>query len=178
MLNGWRYDLLADVRGSVLEIGVRSAPNFRFYGPDTKVVATDIDINAMYNARRIRWRFSPRIVLSLADAQRLPFATASFDAVVATLVFCSIPDPSQAFKEVARVLKPDGRFYSIEHVRGEPPLLGKAMDFLTPAWKACSGGCNLNRHTESVLRSSGFEIVERRAALAGVMRYLIAAPPA
>jgi ubiquinone/menaquinone biosynthesis C-methylase UbiE len=116
-------------------------------------------------------------VLSLADAQWLPFADASFDAVVATLVFCSIPDPAQAFKEVARVLKPGGRFYSIEHVRGDPPLLGKVMDILTPAWKVCTGGCNLNRHTESLLRASGFAVLERRAALAGVMRYIIAAPP-
>src|SRR5579871_3336839 len=115
--SGWRYDLLGSLYGRVLELGVRDGPNFQYYPPDVKVVATDVEAETMQGARYIFRRFRQGLALSLADAQRLPFANASFDAVVETLVFCSIPDPQRALVEIARVLKPGGRFYSIDHVR-------------------------------------------------------------
>jgi len=174
---GWRYDLLADVRGRVLELGVRHGSNFRFYPSGVEVVATEIDAGAVGNARRLFPRFSQGIALSLADAQRLPFADHSFDAVVSTLVFCSIPDPARALGEVARVLRPGGRFYSIDHVRSEQPLIGALLDALTPTWKVLAGGCHLNRRTEDMLRSAGFTIHRRRAALTGILRMLVAEPP-
>lgn len=174
---GWRYDLLADVHGRVLEIGARSGSNFRFYQPDTRVVATDVDANALKGTRGLFTRFAQGIALSAADAQHLPFADHSFNAVVSTLVFCSIPDPVRALGEIARVLRPDGRLYTIDHVRCEQPMIGALMDALTPAWKVVAGGCHLNRRTEAILQASGFTIHKRRTALAGVLRLFVSEPP-
>jgi len=174
---GWRYDLLADVHGRVLEIGARSGPNFRFYQPDTRVVATDVDASALKGTRRLFTRFAQGIALSAADAQHLPFANHSFDAVVSTLVFCSIPDPVLALGEIARVLRPGGRLYTIDHVRSDQPVIGGIMDALTPTWKILAGGCHLNRNTEDTLRESGFTIHQRRAALGGVLRMFVSEPP-
>jgi len=175
--SGWRYDLLGNLCGRVLELGVRDGPNFQFYPPDVKVVATDIDQETMQGARRIFRRFRQGLALSLADAQCLPFADASFDAVVETLVFCSIPDPQRALAEIARVLKPGGRFYSIDHVRADQPFLGGFQDLIAPIWKVASGGCNVNRRTEDTLQAAGYHIQERRQSMAGIMRWIISEPP-
>ncbi|MCC7452382.1 MAG: methyltransferase domain-containing protein [Anaerolineae bacterium] len=174
---GWRYDLLADVHGRVLELGVRNGPNFRFYQPDTRVVATDVDANTLKGTRRLFARFAQGIALSAADAQRLPFADHSFDAVVSTLVFCSIPDPARALGEIARVLRPGGRLYTIDHVRSDQPVIGAILDALTPTWKIFAGGCHLNRRTADTLRDSGFMIHSQRTALGGVLRMFISEPP-
>src|SRR6185369_16122063 len=135
----------------VLELGVRSGRNFRFYPPGVQVVATDVEASAISGARQAFPGFSQGLALSLADAQRLPFADQSFDTVVATLVFCSVSDPVRALGEVARVLRPGGRLYTIDHVRCEQPILGGLMDAIAPVWKFASGGCNLNRRTEEVM---------------------------
>ncbi len=176
-LGGWRYDLLNDVHGRVLELGVRRGPNFAYYPPDVQVVVTDAYADMIKGAQEAFPRLRQGLALSLADAQRLPFADQSFDAVVATLVFCSIPDPVRALGEVARVLRPGGRFYSIDHMRCDQPIVGFLMGVLAPAWKAVTYGCNLNRRTEDILRASGFTIRERRTAVAGIMRWLISEPP-
>jgi SAM-dependent methyltransferase len=169
--------LLADVRGRVLELGVRGGPNFPFYRPGTQVVATDLDAQAMQGARKAFPRFDQGLALSQADAQRLPFADQSFDAVVATLVFCTIPDPALALGEVARVLQPGGRLYTIDHVRAAPRALGAVMDALAPVWKFMSGGDHLNRRTEEFFRASGFRIRQRRTTWLGILLWLVMDPP-
>jgi SAM-dependent methyltransferase len=173
----WRYDLLSEVRGRVLELGVRSGANFRFYPSNVQVVATDVDASAIRGARRVFPRFAQGLALSLADAQRLPFADQSYDGVVATLVFCSIPDPTRALHEIARVLRPGGRLYTLDHVRCEQPIVGGLMDRLAPLWKFTTGGCNLNRRTEEIIRASGFHVLERRTAWWGILCWLITEPP-
>src|SRR3954469_247894 len=62
--DGWRYDLLADLHGRVLELGIRRGPNFRFYPPDVKVVATDVDPVTMQGARNLFPHFAQGIALS------------------------------------------------------------------------------------------------------------------
>ena len=86
-LAGWRFDLLANLSGLELVLGVRDGPNFRFYPPGAKVVATDLDARTMQGARDLFPRFKQGIALSVADAEQLPFSASSFDAVVTTLVF-------------------------------------------------------------------------------------------
>lgn len=173
----WRRDLLANLHGKVLELGVRAGPNFRFYPPEANVIALDVDWNTLRQTARAYHSLRQSQGFLLADAQRLPFPDHTFDAVVATLVFCSIPDPRRAMAEIARVLRPEGHFHAIEHTRIDVPILGHLMDILTPPWKFVTGGCHLNRRTEHTLEAAGFKIQERRQALLGVMRWLVAAPP-
>jgi SAM-dependent methyltransferase len=175
---GWRYDLVGSTRGRVLELGVRSGPNFRYYPSHVALIATDIEGDPL--ARTSRQRAHRHVqAYGVADGQCLPFADQSFDAVVATLVFCSIPDPALALREVARVLRPGGAFHSIDHVRcDQVAAVGWLQDILNPPWHAITGGCNLNRRTEALLGQAGFTVRERRTALLGVLRWLISEPPA
>jgi ubiquinone/menaquinone biosynthesis C-methylase UbiE len=169
---GWRWDLLGEARGRTLEIGSGWGHNFAHYPAGTALVAGDVDLERVREARRR----GPWVPLLVADAQRLPWAEATFDTVAGTLVFCSIPQPAAALAEVRRVLRPDGRLLLVEHVRSHRPGLARLQDWLAPAWLRLTGGCNLNRDTEAALRAAGFEIQRRRAAYAGLLRLLVAAP--
>jgi len=125
MIGTWEKLLFADGRqwvcsqayGDVLEIGIGTGRNLDSY-PD-RVRLTGIDLSpSMLELARARARLLGRDVdLQVGDAQKLGFATASFDTVVVTLTLCAVPDDRQAIREVARVLRPDGRLAWLEHVR-------------------------------------------------------------
>lgn len=168
---GWRWEVLSQVRGRTLEIGCGWGHNFGHYPAAAAVTACDVEVERVAAAAR-RAVFP----LAVADAQHLAWADRSFEAVVGTLVFCSIPQPAAALAEARRVLKPGGRLYLVEHVRSHHAWLGRAQDALAPGWKALTGGCHLNRDTEAALLTAGFQLEQRRVGYAGVLKLLIARP--
>lgn len=169
--SGWRWELLTDVRGQTLEIGCGWGSNFAHYPPEAHVTAFDIEWERVLHAARLR---QPQVRVSAADAQQLGFSANTFEAVVGTLVFCSIPNPSQALAEIRRVLAPGGKLYLIDHVRSHQPWLASAQDALAPAWLAVTGGCNLNRRTEDVVRQSGFELLTVKVGWGDLLKLMIA----
>jgi SAM-dependent methyltransferase len=99
------------------------------------------------------------VVVQDAPAEHLPFADASFDTVVSTLVLCTVRDPSAALAEIGRVLRPGGRLLFIEHVRGEGRR-GRVQQRITPLWRVLAGGCHPDRDTVSAIRRQGLEVSE------------------
>ncbi len=153
-LAGRRRALLAQVQGQVLEVGAGTGFNGLHYPPGAQVVATDIN-----NAHlQLAQRKAATVRLACADAQQLPFAAETFDAVVGTLVFCSIANVTQALQEVRRVLRPHGRLWLLEHVRGQGPVARRVTDWLAPLWFALQGECHLNRETAQAVAQAGFEV--------------------
>jgi ubiquinone/menaquinone biosynthesis C-methylase UbiE len=102
-IGNWRSNLLREVRGHVLEVGAGSGPNLDRYPPDASIVATEFNEESIAQARS---RSSDRIRLASADIEHLAFPDDTFDAAVATLVFCSVERPVVGLREVRRVLKP------------------------------------------------------------------------
>jgi len=84
--------------------------------------------------------------------------TTSFDAVVASLVLCSVSDVPGGLAELRRVLKPDGELRFFEHVRSDKPWFGLLEDAITPLWSRVGGGCHPNRDTAAAIRAAGFEM--------------------
>lgn len=169
---GWRWDVLAEVGGRTLEIGCGWGHNFGHYPAAAAVTAFDLEPDRLTAAARRPAGFP----LARANAERLAWADRSFDAVVGTLVFCSIPQPEAALAEVRRVLKPGGRLFLVEHVRSHHAWLGSLQDALAPAWFRITGGCHLNRETEASLHAAGFGLDRRREGYAGLLKLLIARP--
>lgn len=159
-LSSLREELLFCAKGKVLEIGAGTGLNFSHYPKDVDIIATDPDDKMLKKARKKA--DNNHIKIELADAQNLPFKDCEFDTVVATLVFCSVPDPDRALREVYRVLRPGGSFLLLEHVRRNTPIAGKALDAFTPFWKRIAGGCHLNRDLESSIKELGFKTLHRR----------------
>jgi ubiquinone/menaquinone biosynthesis C-methylase UbiE len=155
-----RRALLAGAEGATLELGAGTGHNLAHYPEGvTRLVLTEPD---PHMAKRLRRRVEEsgraHVEVLEAGAESLPFADDEFDTVIATLVFCTIPDPPAALAEVARVLKPGGRMLFLEHVRADGGWRERWQDRLNPVQKFCFGGCNLNRPTAELIGASPLEL--------------------
>lgn len=173
-IGNWRSRLLREVRGHVLEVGAGSGPNLDHYPINTHITATEFNHEAIALAKP---KLNAHIRLASADIEHLAFPDATFDAAVATLVFCSVEQPVIGFSEVKRVLKPGGELYLIEHVRSHHGWLGRLQDRMNARWYAWAEGCNLNRDTEANVRAAGFEIEFLNARYLGLVKTIIARKP-
>lgn len=134
---------------------------------EVELVGIDPNESFLHRARRRAAR-SP-VTLLAAHAEELPFSNSSFDIVIATLVFCTVTDPTQALSEVHRVLKPGGTFKLLEHVRVRNSVGAKAQDLFTPLWKHIASGFHLNRDTLSLVQSHGFQVESMHEHLNGLI---------
>ncbi|QBP41239.1 class I SAM-dependent methyltransferase [Paenisporosarcina antarctica] len=153
-----RTTLIRKAKGRVLEIGSGTGVNIPYYTNAIKIDA--IEPNPLMSKRsykRIKKSGIP-IQTYLDKAEKLPFSDNTFDSVVATLVFCTIPEPIKALQEIQRVSKPGAKILLFEHVRVNNKNLGKAQDLLTPLWRKVCDGCHLNRDTLELLKQSNLSI--------------------
>jgi ubiquinone/menaquinone biosynthesis C-methylase UbiE len=169
-MGGWRSELLAPIEGSVLEIGAGTGRNLTHYPPGLgRLVLTEPDRFMRAKLEKAVERSRRRYPVDVLDtaAERLPFSDNEFDAVVSTLVLCSVPDPRAVLAEVHRVLRPGGRFVFIEHVAADRPRLLGWQRRLEPIWKLLAGGCHLTRDTDRMITDAGFAM---SSCESGVMR--------
>lgn len=165
-----RRAVLAQAAGRTLEIGAGTGLNLDHYPPAIEELVLSEPEPAM--AKRLMSRASQgrRCTVVEADAESLPFADDSFDTVAGTLVLCTIPDHGRALAEIARVLKPEGSYLFIEHVRSDDPRLAKWQDRLHWPWLKFTYGCHCNRDTLSTIGGSplAFDRVEHGQMPKGV----------
>ncbi|MEU0465446.1 class I SAM-dependent methyltransferase, partial [Amycolatopsis sp. NPDC006131] len=152
---------LAELSGRVIEVGAGNGLNFAHY-PDTvtEIVAVEPEdrLRALAEQAAAHAPVPVRVVAGHADA--LPAEDGAFDAAVASLVLCSVPDVAGALAEIRRVLRPGGELRFFEHVRSDKRLLGLLQNAITPLWSRAGGGCHLNRDTAAAIRAAGFEIAQ------------------
>lgn len=156
-----RERLVAGAHGRVLEIGAGTGLNLDHYPSDLERLVLSEPSAAM--ASRLRSRVAegatPAEVV-VAPADELPFDDASFDAVVATLVLCTVDDPAATLAELRRVLRPGGELLLIEHVRSDDPGRAKWQDRLLVPWRIFGNGCRCNRETQTLVEQAGFSFSE------------------
>lgn len=155
-----RRDLLRSIQGSVLELGPGRGVNFEAFSKG--ITWTGLEprkrVGKRLQDRAVHYGFHP--IIAQARAENMPFATDTFDAVVASRVLCTVDDPAAVMSEVIRVLRPGGRYFFFEHVAplgGASRQLIKAM---TPPCRLLEGGCNPSRETSQVIQNAGFSRVE------------------
>ncbi len=153
--------LLSSVNGTVLEIGAGPGSNFSYIPASVRYIALEpnpfMHRHLIAEARRLG--FEAGIIVS--GAENIPLGDASVDAVIGTLVLCSVGDPQRVVNEISRVLKPGGVYYFIEHVAApEGTFLRRVQRFIRPCWRLTSDGCRPDRETGGIIRSGGFGSVE------------------
>jgi len=153
-----RETLLRGLSGRVVEVGAGHGLNFSHYPAAVEeVVAVEPEPRLRRGAEKAA-RTAPvpvRIVDAVADA--LPVDDRSADAVVFSLVLCSVPDQGAALAEARRVLKPGGELRVYEHVRASTPTHARWQDRVNRVWPRFAGGCNCNRDTRAALEAAGFD---------------------
>ena len=90
------------------------------------------------------------------DAESICYADNSFDTVVASFVFCSVPHPRKALKELYRVLKPGGQLLLLEHVLSSNRIMAAIMNFVNPLFVRMFGA-NINRQTIKNVQACPFQ---------------------
>ena len=151
-----RWQLVSNLRGTVVEIGAGTGLNFGYYSPLCTVLALEPDPSMCARALR---RAAPNIPLECAGDERLDsMPEAGFDAAVLTLVLCTVDDPSRTLSRIRRILRPGGTLAVFEHVR-VPGAAGRVQDALTPFWRRIADGCRLNRETGRLIGEAGFQEV-------------------
>lgn len=171
----WRRQLWSLVEGpKVLEVGVGTGKNMSYYPEDVEVTAIDLAPGMVKRARQRAEQLEVQVKIKQDDAQELDFLTGTFDTVVSTFVFCSVPDPMLGLVELARVAKPEGRLLMLEHVRAANPLLGATMDAVNPIVVRMMGA-NINRQTVQNVTRSPWQ-VERveTLGLGGIFKLIVA----
>ncbi len=160
----WRAQLVGDLTGRVLEVGAGTGLMFPYFRSSVRLTATDPDEGFLARAADRAKHSAAQIMLQPARGESLPFPDATFDAVVCAGVLCSVQSVERTLGEVKRVLRPNGQFRLLEHVRSDRLIPGLLMDAFTPVWLSMNGvNCHMNRNVEASLKEAGFVLrrVER-----------------
>jgi ubiquinone/menaquinone biosynthesis C-methylase UbiE len=152
---------LASATGRVIEVGAGTGLNLPHYPTAvTEVVALEPDPHMFRRLVAAMGDAAVPVRVARASAEALPFDDATVDAVVMSLVLCSVPDVDEALAEARRVLEPGGRLLFFEHVRADDPRFARWQDRLERPWGVVGGGCHPNRDTLAAIRAAGFEVQE------------------
>ncbi|OAI26086.1 class I SAM-dependent methyltransferase [Methylomonas koyamae] len=144
--------------GHILEVGVGTGKNFAFYPDGARITGIDFSPKMLEQAQRKRQRKQIAVDLAQMDVQALDYADNSFDTVIASFVFCSVPKPRRGLKELYRVCKPGGQVLLLEHVLSSNRFMDFMMNLLNPL-VVKTLGANINRETLKNVQACPFRNV-------------------
>jgi ubiquinone/menaquinone biosynthesis C-methylase UbiE len=155
-----RGEWVPQAHGRVLEIGIGSGLNLKFYSSDVECVygvepSAELQRMAKERAKCLSTKVE---FLSQSAEDTIALVDESIDTIVMTWTLCSIADPIRALAQMKRVLRLDGRLLFIEHGKSPDAGVARWQDRLTPVWQKICGGCHLNRKIDGLLGAAGFEI--------------------
>ncbi len=163
--------------GRVLDVAAGTGGNFEHFDRDVELVAVDWSPEMLRSARRKAREQGRKVAIAVADAESLPFADGSFDAVVITLSLCGIPDHGRALREAARVLRPSGDLLLLDHVEASARpvrLVQAVMDAVTVPVM----GEHWRRRPRLMLEGLGLDVLEEHRDLMGALERVHARVPA
>ena len=156
--------------GRLLEVGAGTGGNFPFYPEGARAACVEPSREMLLRAAGKPERPAGSL-LARAFAERLPFSAATFDAALATLVFCSVESPPLGLSELKRVVRRGGRVVLLEHVR-PAGALGYAFDALSLLTVALMDD-HFNRRTVEEARRAGLEVLKVENYLLGIVQLIV-----
>ncbi|GAB2280257.1 hypothetical protein Dimus_014899 [Dionaea muscipula] len=168
---GCKSQLFSKLRGKaeeILEIGIGTGPNLKYYAGDAGVEVFGVDPNTKmekYARAAAEAAGLPQQNFKFIQAvgEALPFVDSSVDAVIGTLVLCSVADVNRTLKEVKRVLKAGGLYLFVEHVGAKDgTFLRYVQNILDPLQRVVADGCHLTRETGKLIAEAEFSQVDSR----------------
>ena len=160
--------------GRILEIGAGTGKNLPLHPAGATIMATDLSAGMLARAKAKAAGATGSVRFVVTDAEDLAFKDGVFDQVVATCVFCSVPDPVRGLREAGRVLRPGSRVVLLEHMR-PGGVLGKVFDLLDPLMNRLMGP-HINRRTLDNVRKAGLQLMEERNVFSDWVKVIVARP--
>jgi ubiquinone/menaquinone biosynthesis C-methylase UbiE len=168
----WRQVLWSKVEGrNILEVGVGTGRNLPYYPESAEVTAIDFSEKMLSRARQKVDGQGLKVHLFQMDIQNLEFEDNTFDTVIASFVFCSVPDPVRGLMEVERVCKPGGKVLLLEHVLSANCILAWMMNLANPLVVRIMGA-NINRRTVDNVTRTGLLVEEVTDLAAGIFKLI------
>jgi ubiquinone/menaquinone biosynthesis C-methylase UbiE len=160
MMGRMRQLVVPRARGRVLEVGIGTGLNMRYYDKSlvTRITGLDPALALHPLARERIAQSGLQVDLVDVSAEKIPLSDASFDTVLITYTLCTIPNPQAALLEMRRVLAPDGRLLYCEHGRAPEASVQRWQTRLQPLWGPVAGGCQLGRDIAALLIEAGFAL--------------------
>lgn len=153
--------LFADLPRTVVEIGPGVGANLRYLAPGSHLIAIEPNPHMHGLLEQKARRRGVRLTICATGAESIPLPDGSVDAVICSLVLCTVPDPAASLREVLRILRPNGRFLCIEHVAAPAgSLIGHIQRWVFRPWRWLFEGCHTHRDTAGALRAAGFASVQ------------------
>lgn len=170
--------LFAGLHGHILDAGVGTGRNFPFYPASSTVLGIDLSPAMLARAERRRGEAAAPVELRRMDATALDLPDASFDAAVATFLFCVLPDEMQVpgLRELGRVVKPGGPIRLLEYVR-PTGAARRVMAKLWEPWIGWAYGAGFDRNTEAHVHAAGFARIESRFVVDDLIKLISARAP-
>jgi len=171
-----RRQLLSNLKGTILEVGAGTGINLDLYPTQSKVIACEPSTAMLeYAKEKVKKSALSNIQLIHAgigdEALAMHVPEGGFDAIVCTLVLCTIPDPEAALNDLKQWIKPGGQLIVLEHIKAKN-FIGRSLQWLfNPIWKIFAEGCHLNRATDLLLKDINFEIIEETYFSKGIPFY-------
>ena len=155
-LGARKQALFADLPQQVVELGSGAGASMRYLAPGSRLVAIEPNPQAPAALHRKAARYGIDLEIRGERAESTGLPSASVDAVICTLVLCTVEDQAAALEEVRRILRPGGRFVFIEHVGSGPGPIRALQRLLLRPWRYVFDGCCLDRDTAATIAATGF----------------------
>ena len=162
-------------KGKVLEIAGGTGRNLRYNSHDSRIISVDISGEMLKRRPKRAAHLSMDISFLLGEAEVLPFSDESFNTVVSSRSTCTFPNPVSALREMARVCKPEGRIFLLEHGRSDREWLGRWQDRREDSF-ARYLGCHWNREPVKILHEAGLTILRASRKFLGIFHLIEAKP--
>jgi len=172
----YKRDLFANMNGKVLFVAVGTGQDIRFFPPGRDIVGIDISPRMLVKAKPRAANYTGSLDLRVMDVHKLEFFDHSFDQIVTSCTFCSVPKPVAALTALRRVLKAGGMLYMFEHTGSYVFPFNILLDVMTPLWKPI--GPEMNRDTVVNVEKAGFEIQQVNNIYLDVVKTIVATSPA
>jgi len=171
----YKRDLFANMNGKVLFVAVGTGQDIRFFPPGRDIVGIDISPRMLAKAQTRAANYAGSLDLQVMDVHALEYPDHSFDQVVTSCTFCSVPNPVAGLAALRRVLKTGGMLYMFEHTGSHVFPFNLMLNVMTPLWKPI--GPEMNRDTVANVEKAGFEIQKVKNVYLDVVKTISARSP-
>ncbi len=175
LFSSLRKKALASVEGKVLEVGIGTGKNLPYYPPGLALTGIDFSKKMLERAERKKRDLAlVKVTLLEMDVEHLGFQDESFDTVVSTFVFCTVPQPLKGLQEVHRVLKRGGLAIFLEHMKSDNLMLNIPL-YMMHGFTKTLIGTSMLRETQKNIERAGFLLKEVQKVYFDIVRLIVAA---